>query len=172
VKEEKQDYYYEQYYTAALGHNGVRVYNYRKITYKDIYKGIDWVLYIKDSMLEHEFVVHEGADASIIKLQYSGASSIRVNNAGRLDVATPMGVVYEQKPFSYQLDGHVIETNYNLEHNILSFNVRSYKGELVIDPTLVWGTYYGGSVTEYSYGVAVDRFNDVYVCGVAIAPIT
>ncbi len=46
IKEEQQDYY-EQYYQDYNGLKGAVAHAYSKITYRDVYPGIDWVLYIK-----------------------------------------------------------------------------------------------------------------------------
>jgi hypothetical protein len=52
------------------------IHSYGKVTYKDIYPGIDLEFLAKkgtDKPVEYNFIVHPGADASQIKMRYKGA---------------------------------------------------------------------------------------------------
>lgn len=143
--------YYENYYKPNLGPNGARAYAYNKITYKDIYPGIDWVLSIKNNEFKYEFVVHNGANPNDIHLQYQGNTSLRINVDGSLSAGTPFGIVEEHSPCSFQKDGKHIHSAFRLEKDEVYFEVGKYKGELIIDPILNWATYYGGSLTDWTY---------------------
>ena len=55
--EDIQDYC-ERYYTSSSGSDSVVLaHSYKKISYRNIYKDIDWVLYVKDGKLEYDFIV-------------------------------------------------------------------------------------------------------------------
>ena len=52
--------------------------------------------------LKYEFVVHPGADPGKIRLAYRGASGVRVNKEGQLEMETPLGTFHDDKPLAYQ----------------------------------------------------------------------
>jgi len=147
VTTENKQGYYERYYQPVLGEQGVTALAYQKITYKDVYPNIDWVLYVKNNIIEYDFVVRPGGKVSDIQLQYGGATALTVSN-GALTATTPMGSLTEHAPVGHTDNGAAVKTHFELHGNKLGFAAESYNGTLVIDPTLSWSTYYGGSGTE------------------------
>lgn len=139
--------------------------SYRKITYKDVYTNIDWVIYSKGDALEYEFVVRPGGNPADIRLEYGGTTALAVTTDGGLHAETPMGSISEHKPVSYQADGKEVASSFNLQNNVLTFNVAQYNGTLTIDPTLTWGTYFGGFDTDEYDRIQVDGSGNVYVLG-------
>lgn len=155
--------YYERYFNATM--NGEQVHSYKKITYHNIYPGIDWVLYLKDGKLEYDLVVHPGGEVKDIRLQYDGALSLELVN-GSLKAATPLGSVYERQPYSYlAADNSPVASSFRLQDNILGFDVAQHTGTLVIDPVIDWATYYGGTGAEIFYGLATDASGNLYAAG-------
>ncbi len=165
----------------ANGLDGARAAAYQKITYRDIYPNIDWVLYTRGDELKYDFIVHPGGRVADIKMRYDGAKDITVTE-GALMVTTPMGSIEEEKPFSYsQADGREVSSRFVLQENTVGFEAGNCEGSLVIDPALrlQWATYYGGSGPElgqyaghtfqgyYFYGntVVTDHKGDVYMAG-------
>lgn len=142
--------YTEHYYTAYSGEQGIHTEGYGKVTYKDIWPGIDWVLYTTQSpagqhkdVVKYDFVVHEGADPAAIRLRYKGATALQLE-AGALVAETPMGTITEAAPYCYAAaSGQEVASTYRLDGNELSFNISSYSGRLIIDPALQWATYFG-----------------------------
>ena len=49
---------------------------------------------------------------------------------------------------------------------MLSFDVRKQDTDVVIDPNLVWATYYGGSQNERSVLLVADKSDKVYMGGI------
>lgn len=166
----------------AFGLEGKRAKSYQKITYRNIYPNIDWVLYTQGDELKYDFVVHAGGKTSDIKMHYGGATSLVLKD-GSLIAGTPMGTLTEAKPYSYAPEtGREIASGYQLNKDIVSFAVENYEGKaLVIDPELrlQWGTYYGGTGKEsaqynveseygfsaYGISVATGVQGDVYLYG-------
>ena len=152
--------YHENYYRSQ-NDNGFTVHSFNKVTYKDVYPNIDWVLYVKDNNVEYDFVVRPGGDISKIKLSYDGATRLSITDDGSISAETPMGNVKERKPFAYETGSHKeIASNFKLHNNIVSFEAGDYHGSLTIDPYLLWSTYFGGvnedvatSVKETSGGL-------------------
>ena len=165
ITEDKQDYY-ENYYTTGTGENGATVYAYSQITYKDIYPHIDWVLYTKNNELKHEFIVRKGGNPADIKLKYGGATHLNLQNDGSLEATTPQGTITEQAPVSYTQEGQQVKSSFSLKENELSYEVGNYEGTLVIDPSLVWATYFGAAQADIAYGITTDGNGNVYVTGI------
>lgn len=166
--------YYENCYLPGNNTSRTIAHSYRKITYKDVYPGIDWVFYINKNAtgaeaLKYEFVVRPGADAGKIKLKYKGATRLQVNANGSLSAHTPLGHLEEEAPYSYVLQSNSrqmpIDSRFKLEGDVVKFNVAPYTGTLIIDPTLEWGTYYGGYGFDLGTVLSCDNAGNVYVTG-------
>ncbi|MBL7717786.1 MAG: T9SS type A sorting domain-containing protein [Flavipsychrobacter sp.] len=160
----EQDYY-ENYYNENFP-DGVTAHTYGSVTYKDVYPNIDWVIYLKDGKVEQDFIVRAGGKPTDIKVKYSGATSLAIDNDGSLRAQTPMGSVIEAAPLVYEANGgRRVASRYVLRDNVLTLDVAQYNGELVLDPTLVWGTYYGGEGNDNVGDMANDNAGNLYVTG-------
>lgn len=157
--------YREQYYTDWSGAAGAHAASFGKVTYKDIYPNIDWVLYSKDGVFKHEFLVHAGGKVSDIRLKYIGTKGLNIRPDGSLIAATPFGTVTEQAPVSLLQDGSKVPSAFRLTDTILSYHMGAYVGELVIDPVLEWSTYYGDASSDVANNVTTDQSNNVYLIG-------
>ncbi|MDR3680799.1 MAG: SBBP repeat-containing protein [Flavipsychrobacter sp.] len=158
----------DQTYTEQYNVNGkmVTAKSFDKITYVDVYPGIDWVVYTKNGKVEYDFVVRPGADANKIQLKYGGAKSISLTENGGLAVNTPSGTIAENTPYTYTLNTkQTVTSSYVLNGNTLSFNVASHEGAIVIDPQVQWSTYYGGANAEFEISVTTDAVGNVYTGG-------
>jgi len=169
VETEGQQVFYERYFqpwvNKSNSNQGVVAHSYQKIIYKNVYPNIDWVLYVKGNNVEYDFVVHPGGKVSDIKMKYGGATTLALKNDGSLLATTPMGKIEEQAPYSFDEQGKLVASNFQLEGNILSFKTSAYNGTLTIDPTLEWGTYFGDLGRDITYGMASDHANRIYICG-------
>ena len=163
MAEERQDEY-ERYLIAGNPGYNEKVYGYCKITYKDIYPNIDWVLYTRGNSMKHEFVVRHGGNAAQIKLKYGGATTLGINADGSLTATTPMGEIAENAPVSFH-NGVQIKSAYTLDNNVLGFETGTYNEDIVIDPMLDWSTYYGGSGYEFGYATTADALGNIYMTG-------
>lgn len=167
IKEQKQNFY-ERYYTSPFGEQGATAYSYEKVTYKEIYPNIDWVLYVRNNTIEYDFVLRPGGKVPDIQLQYAGATKLAINKDGSLTATTPFGTLTEAAPFTFQQsDGKTVVSKFALKNNTLGFSTGDYKGTLVIDPVLQWATYYGGAMDENMNMGSIDGDNagNVYLSG-------
>ncbi len=147
--------------------------SYSRIIYPDLWPGIDLVYAGTVNRMKYSFVVKAGADPGQIKLGYRGASEVKVNEGGELEVKTPVSSLSDERPVSYQgEEGERVEvaTAYQLEagEGVYGFEVGEYdrSRELVIDPAvLVYCGYIGGSGEDNSFGIAVDSAGNSYVTG-------
>src|ERR1019366_7311116 len=141
-----------------------------RAVYHGVYRGIDLVFHGEAGSLEYDFVVQPGASARRIALDVSGASALRLESGGALSISTPAGEIRWKKPEVYQRKDGVRQSvagAFALHGHRVTFAIGAYDHarELVIDPTLAYATYLGGSNNESSRGVAVDPAGNFYVTG-------
>ena len=146
--------------------------NYAKVRYHGVYEGVDLVYYGNPGQLEYDFVVAPGADPNGIRLDFSGALSIRVERTtGDLLLATTAGDVRFRKPVIYQGTEHkrAVDGRYVLRGRRVHFAIGKYdRGQpLIIDPALSYSSYLGGSGGSIAYGIAADASGNTYVAGEA-----
>ena len=150
--------YYENYLSSDRSRDGFSANAYSKVCYKDVYPGIDWVLYVKEDKVEYDFVVHPGADPNDIKIKYEGATSLALTGNGSIRATTPFGTVEEKHPVAFETNtGHPVSSKFVLHDNIICFQTGSYKGSLTIDPFLSWASYFNN-------GTAAPTLEDVITC--------
>ena len=163
---EKQSVYTENYYLAHCPNGITGVRGYEKITYKNIYPNIDWVVYSKAGFMEYDFVVNPGGNPADIKLKVKDADAVNIEN-GELVLKTKLGEVREKQPVTFDSNGNEIATNFvKVKKNTLGFagnfpTNTTYR----IDPQVIWATYYGGISYENNDRVCVDSQNNVYLGG-------
>ena len=151
----------------------VNVPSYAKVSYQDIYKGVDLVYYGNQRQLENDFVVAPGVDPGVIALAFEGAKEIGIGKAGDLLLKTADGQVQMLRPVAYQLiDGarHEVAGNYVLRNwQTVGFEIAAYDhtAPLVIDPVLVYSTFLGGTGQDTGIGIAVDPAGNSYITGEA-----
>jgi hypothetical protein len=179
---ESQDY--TNYYYAHCPNGVTNVRSYSTITYKNVYPNIDLVYRQNASGVKYDLIVNPGGNVSDIHLQYNGADAVTATDDGRVHVTNPLGRIEEAAPYTYQtsalaptmldvFDSHndgavqTVSASYHISNSIVTFNVGSYDHSqpLVIDPTLQWCTFYGGSGDEFAFKIAVDSEDNVLVTG-------
>jgi hypothetical protein len=144
---------------------------YARVEYKDVYPGVSLAYYGNQSQLEYDFVVNPGADPGSIRLGIDGADEIKVDADGNLHVCLPGGEMLQRAPVVYQeLDGvrQVIDGRFVLRGRAeVGFEVGHYQADrpLVLDPSLIYSTYLGGSLLDVGYSIAVDASGNAYITG-------
>ncbi len=155
---------YEEHYYGA-GQKCFTAGSYEKLTYKNIYPRIDWVLYADGERLKYDFVVHPGGNPADIKLRYEGATALKLRDGGMV-AETPMGNIAELKPYSYDMEtGAEIASSFVLDGNVLHFDVQAEGKTIVLDPVINWSTYYGNVINTVTAKATTDLAGNVYVGG-------
>jgi beta-propeller repeat-containing protein len=145
--------------------------HYGKVRCESVYPGVDLVYYGNQGQLEYDFVVAPGADPRRITLAFQGAEKLGLSAEGDLVLETEDGELRQSKPVVYQeVEGvrRQVEGQYVLRGGEkVGFQVAAFDASkpLVIDPTLVYSTYLGGSGSDAGYGIAVDSSGSAYVTG-------
>lgn len=140
--------------------------HYSKIVYHNIYPNIDIEYYIKDNRLKYDVVVKPGADVNLVRFHYEGGVDPTLVN-GKIRIETPLGYLEEQQPVTYSKSGRKLSSQYSRQNEHFGFSVPEGNQELAytIDPDLIWGTYYGGTLEEITSDVVVDASGNVYLAG-------
>src|SRR5580658_564990 len=142
-----------------------------RVEYSGVYPGVDLAYYGDQGRLEYDFIVAPGANPAAIRIALQGTRSLRVDSAGSLVLEMGGGPVSFRKPVTYQqISGarRPVESRYLLAgSNQVRFSVGSYdkRYPLVIDPSLVYSTYLGGSAFDYGIAIAVSSSGNAYVTG-------
>lgn len=153
---------YTQYYT----YDALNVHTFTKVSYHDVYPGIDWVVYITDAGIKYDFVVRPGADPSQILLRFTDHEELKLDKDGRLIHGNRLGRFTEDRPVSFQ-NAREISTRFVLKNDLLMFAIDTYDptATIVIDPARIWGTYYGGLSHDQAFDMELDSIGNIYICG-------
>ena len=147
---------------------------YGRVQYENVYPGIDLIYHGSQRQLEYDFVVAPGANPNVIRLSFQGVDDVRIDATGDLVVQLAHKEIRQHRPVIYQegdAGRHEILGGYVLEgHREIGFMLDVYDTTrpLVIDPTLVYSTYLGGSGVDFLHGtgsIAVDAAGSAYVTG-------
>ena len=145
--------------------------HYAKVRASEVYPGVDLVYYGNPQELEFDLVVTPGADPSRIVLALDAARKIEIDGRGDLIVDLGNGNVRLRHPNVYQgtkdLQESVEGAFILLGPSRVGFDVSSYDRTrpLVIDPAIVYATYFGSGGWEMIENIAVDNFGCLYVLG-------
>ncbi len=143
---------------------------YAGVEYQRVWPGIDVAFHGNRQQLEYDYVVAPGADPGRIAQRLTGARSLRIDGAGDLVIGLPGGAVRQRAPVSYQeRDGRrvPVASRFVLHGNTVRVAVGQYDRSkpLVIDPTLSYATYLGGTLIDYGVDIVVDDDGNTYVTG-------
>ncbi|MFN7930687.1 MAG: SBBP repeat-containing protein [Blastocatellia bacterium] len=146
-----------------------------RVTYSEIYPGIDVAYYGQQQQLEYDFIVAPQANARAIQLAFQGATALQVEAAGDLVLSLACGDVRLHKPVAYQVINGVrreVAAAYTLTgKQRVGFRLGAYdhRHPLVIDPVLVYSTFVGGTGTETGRAIVVDKDGNAYVTGESVS---
>jgi hypothetical protein len=154
-----------------------------KIVYRQLWPGIDLLYYGTVDRMKYEFLVHPGADPSKIKLAYRGAESVKLTEAGRLAIGTPLGGFEDDAPVAWQEVekfrrgvpvAYVLKSEKAMQGSsahVFGFEVGEYDKRLplVLDPAvLIYCGYIGGWNLDTGTSIAVDGSGNAYITGFAV----
>jgi gliding motility-associated-like protein len=147
---------------------------YRRITYKDLYPGIDVEYYFVNNGkkgFEYNIIVKPGADISMVKMEYKGeVNKISLDRRGYLDIKSPLGTIVESSPsgFYAEAKGNTVHVSYSLKKNVVSFITPSNydkKNILIIDPFITATTNLAGTNAGKAKDVDFDYAGNVFITG-------
>jgi hypothetical protein len=144
--------------------------SFNRVSFGQVYDHIELALRAYANNIEKIFTVHPEGKVEDIRLVMEGAQSMTVNSSGELEIDTEFGAIKFTPPVAFQeIDGkrEKIQVAYAVKGHTYGFQVSEYDQQLplIIDPTLAYSTYLGGSGAERFGNIVVDSSGNVYVIG-------
>jgi hypothetical protein len=155
-----------------------KAYGYKKITYKNLYPGIDLVYNFTENAkagFEYNLLVQPGADVSVVKLKYGGdVKFIKTDNNGKLVISSDIDGILATVPVSYYGDRLLnknfgdVKTAYKIDNNQISFSFpQGYDNTkaMVLDPFVSSTGNLIGANAGKAIDVDYDYAGNIYVAG-------
>ncbi len=156
-----------------------KIYAYQKITYSNLYPGIDLVYTFDHNDIlgfRYSLIVHPNADITQVKLRFSGdIKSMHLDLKGNLILKSDLSGIKESAAISYYNDDtnnptldNNIKTVYALNEQVVSFafpNGYDPKRSFVIDPFISSTTSLTGTNANKAKDIDFDYAGNVFVCG-------
>jgi hypothetical protein len=124
------------------------------VRYTRLYPGVDLVLHgARDARIEYDLRVSPGADPSRIRLTFDGPRALRIAPDLALVLSLRRGEIRQPRPLAWQTVAGVrkpVSVSYELVGRTVRFRLGAYDRSraLVIDPKVVYASYWGGSGNE------------------------
>jgi gliding motility-associated-like protein len=123
---------------------------FRKITYKNLYPGID-VEFIFHPVegIKYTLILHPGANISQVSMNWSDVNNITLGKSGEVHVPTAFGDIIDHAPVTFYRDNtsEIIASSFVKKGKTISFLLGEYDHTktLAIDPWTITGTGFGNS---------------------------
>jgi hypothetical protein len=142
-----------------------------------VYPGIDLVYYGNGDQLEHDYLVAPNADPDRIQMQFRGATPRLDAATGELVLQQPEGfeaglrlnVLRLERPVAYQLSKDGARQNVAASYRLRAdggaqFTLGTYDHArpLVIDPVILYGTYFGGTGADSIVDLKLGSDGSIY----------
>jgi hypothetical protein len=139
------------------------------IHYAGIWPGVELTYRVDHGNLKAEYLLAPGAAVEQILLRFDGDPEI--HSDGTLRVSGPSGDFVEGKPLIYQSTGgerKEIEGGFRkLSDGSIGFRTAHYDHTqpLLIDPSILFSGYFGGSSEDNITAIGIDALNNVVTAG-------
>lgn len=134
--------------------------------------GVDVQFRAERGAVEYDLIAASAADVAGLAIHVEGALGLALDASGALRVATSAGELRQSPPraFALEVEGgrRPIDCRFLLlDDDTFGFAVAGAAGaeRLVIDPSIQFATFLGGSAYDTANDVAVSAQGDVYVAG-------
>ena len=156
---------YENFYLPQCPEGITHVPAYRSVRYQGLYAGIDLRYYgAEPRAFNYDFVVHPGADPSLIRMEFSGADRLYIDHAGALHIATACGEQLHHPPRCFTADGAPVSSTYRIESHTVSVMIGKYDHTQTLFMGS-WGLIFGGSHEDFCDGLACSPDNEIALLG-------
>jgi len=157
------------YHTYAEGKSGtITAYQYKKITYQNMYPGIDIEYTFPAEGVEgikYAVIVHPGADLSQVKLNYANADGLSIDKSGNVNIQNEISIFTDHAPVGTYQEGGTANVAFTVTGKEIGFAVKGDYDKaktLIIDPWTTTNLNVGYNV---GYDVDYDNAGNVFVGG-------
>ncbi|WP_263357053.1 choice-of-anchor D domain-containing protein [Acidicapsa ligni] len=158
----------------ALWRTGVSQFS--RVRVPAVYPGIDLVYYGNGNQLEHDYQLAPNADPSLIRMRFQGAATVNDDSTGDLilrqtaSTGTPNEALRLLKPVAYQQAANGAKTPIPVRYRPLAdggygfaLGVYDHRQAVVIDPVIVYGSYFGGKFNDSIVDLKVGSDGSLYL---------
>ena len=140
--------------------------SFEKLRAKNVYPGIDLLVYSAAGGVKYDWVVSPDADPSLITVAYGGVDAIEVDRK-KVSLSTGIGIIEEGLPLAYQ-GAKEIKAHYEKGENQVKYRLGDYdvSQTLVIDPIYIFSTYSGSSADNFGYTATFDDNGNAFGGGI------
>jgi hypothetical protein len=150
----------------------LKIPTYARVSYSEIYPGIDIAYHRAKRGFEYDLLVAPGADPSRVRLEFEGAEHLNLDSSGSLVAILHGGTFVQPTPVVYQeVAGkrRRIDVAYRLEsETVVRFELGAYdvSKPLIIDP-LAYSKLFFYSDNAMAHHIAIDSAGNAYVAAEA-----
>jgi hypothetical protein len=138
---------------------------FKEVRLSNVYPGVDWRIFVTEKGMKYEFIAKDAEAAKQISMYVEGAEKLEKLDNGALIVKGELGEVSDAKPVYFNQEKS-IDGNFIVNGNTIQFEIPSNTtGEIVLDPSVIWTSYYGGTGLDDSRGIYTDANGDYYLTG-------
>jgi hypothetical protein len=138
---------------------------FKEVRLSNVYPGVDWRIFVTEKGMKYEFIAKDAEAAKQISMYVEGAEKLEELDNGALIVKGELGEVSDAKPVYFNQEKS-IDGNFIVNGNTIQFEIPSNTtGEIILDPTVIWTSYYGGTGLDDSRGIFTDANGDYYLTG-------
>lgn len=160
------------YFVGGQAERRTDVPGYGSVLYESVYPGIDVRVREAGGHCEYDLMLAPGADLAQVRVRVTGNESMSIDASGALVLRTAVGEVHQPQPTTWvaAADGskRPIACTYVL-HGTECFGfaapARDATLPLVVDPPILYSTYFGGSAEDVPWQIIEDANGRILVCG-------
>ena len=142
------------------------------ILMKDVYDGIDIKYYFQNGLLKYDVIAKAHSDLSLFKMRIEGDDLFSVVDEKTIQLNNFNSPIEDKISYSYQTinsELRNVNVRFQVKDGVIGFIADSLDSnyELVIDPSLLFSSYIGGSNDDYEYtgGISKDNSGNIVVTG-------
>ncbi len=145
--------------------------SFNRIRVRQLYPGIDLLIYPQGDLLEFDYIVHPGANPSCISWRFQGDVAPSEHSNGHLSFDFALGRLALRAPVSFQETPNgrqpVASAYRQLPDDSWTFTLGEYNSSLplIIDPILTYSTYYGGTQFDQANAIIADSTGNTFIVG-------